>query len=373
MEALGRLTGGVVHDFANLITLVAGYTGILLKRAGADDPSRPELDEIRRAAARGAGMTAHILDYIRKDAAPAEPANLNALIVETAALLRPVIGEHIQVVTSLEPGLAMVQADAAQITRVLMNLVLNARDAMPCGGCISIRTANQPRPDVSRHLPPDRYVMLEIADSGCGMDAETLRRLFHPLFTTKRQAGTGLGLNTVHSIVQQAGGGIWVRSDPGRGSTFTICLPRAEPSHEVCSRHSAPRAARAGGETILLAEDEESVRKLLKRLLSAGGYRVLEAADGSAALRVFEEHRGSVRLLLTDVIMPGMNGLELAHKALALNADLQVIYMSGYTDDALVATGELRPDVSFLRKPLRLDILSSLVRERLDASVAAAP
>lgn len=320
MEALGRLAGGVAHDFANLVTLISGYSDILLNRIGAQDPSRPELEE-------------------REQVALPTIVQLNALVVEMMRLLRPIIGEHISLVVTLDPNLGVVKADFAQMTRVVMNLVLNARDAMPRGGSIGIRTANiELRADSWHRLPPGRYIMLEVSDNGAGMDPETLRQIFQPFFTTKNRGGTGLGLSTVHRIVEQAGGGIWARSEPGRGTTFTICLPRAEQDGEIADPQSLARAPGAGTETILLAEDEESVRRLLRHLLDASGYQVLEAADGR----------------------------ELAQKALASKPGLKVIYMSGYTDDVLLNTDAPGPGMSFLRKPLKLDILSALIREVLD-------
>ena len=267
MEALGRLAGGVAHDFANLVTLISGYSDILLNRIGAQDPSRPELEE-------------------REQVALPTIVQLNALVVEMMRLLRPIIGEHISLVVTLDPNLGVVKADFAQMTRVVMNLVLNARDAMPRGGSIGIRTANiELRADSWHRLPPGRYIMLEVSDNGAGMDPETLRQIFQPFFTTKNRGGTGLGLSTVHRIVEQAGGGIWARSEPGRGTTFTICLPRAEQDGEIADPQSLARAPGAGTETILLAEDEESVRRLLRHLLDASGYQVLEAADGANWLR----------------------------------------------------------------------------------------
>jgi two-component system cell cycle sensor histidine kinase/response regulator CckA len=368
MEALGRLTGGVVHDFANLLTLIAGYSGMLLDRMGPLDTLRPELEEIQEAAARGAGMTAQILDYIRREAEQPGAVSLNSLAAEMEKLLRPIIGEHITVSTALSPDLGDVTADPAQLTRVLMNLVLNARDAMPRGGRITIATANvELPPDPARELPPGPYVLLTVSDTGQGMDAETAEHLFQPFFTTKRPGeGTGLGLSTVYSIVKQSGGDIRVRSEPGKGTTFSICLPRAGEPGGPSERPASPRAAGAGTETILLAEDEDSVRRLIKHLLTARGYTVLDAPDGGEAARIFERHTGPIHLLLTDMIMPGMGGPELAQKLLECRPDLKVIYMSGYTDDMLLRTGALGPGISFLRKPVKSDVLAGRIREVLD-------
>lgn len=254
------------------------------------------------------------------------------------------------------------------MSRVLMNLVLNARDAMKDGGSIRIRTANMlAGTDAPHGLAAGRYAMLEVSDTGAGMDRETLRQIFQPFFTTKERRGTGLGLTTVHRIIQQAGGVILARSEPGMGSTFTVYMPLAEGGVETVEDSTAAGVAGRGTETILLVEDEDSVRKLLAYVLDSSGYRVLEAADGRAALRLFEEHADAIDLLLTDVIMPVMNGRDLVERVRLAKPGLRVIYMSGYTDDVLVNSGITKPGISFLRKPLKLDALSALIREVLDA------
>jgi signal transduction histidine kinase/CheY-like chemotaxis protein len=355
MEVLGRLTGGVVHDFANLLTLISGYSAIMLNRLADGDPLRVELEEIRKATLDGFGMTSQILDFVRQPVALPTAVNLNKLVEGLENMLRPIIGEHISLRTELDPDLELVNATPAQISRVVMNLVLNARDAMPRGGSISLRTANR-----------GKFVALEVADTGCGMDSKTLRQIFKPFFTTRKPAGTGLGLNNVHGIVQQMGGDIQVRSEPGQGATFVVCMPRAERSSEINLTDPLRRLPGVNSETILLVEDEESVRKLLKHLLSVTGYQVLEAKDGGEALDIFQQNSASVDLLLTDVMMPGMNGRELAEEAMAIKPELKVIYMSGYTD-VLSNAGSPGPGMSFLRKPLKLDVLSTMIREMLDA------
>jgi len=367
METLGRLAGGVAHDFANLVTLLSGYSEILLNRLRADDPARPELEEIRKAAARASGVTSQILDFIRKQAAVPALVNLNTLVAEVYQLFRPVIGEHITLVTALEPNPGTVQADPAQMTRVIMNLVLNARDAMPHGGRITLSTANVELGANAHQLRPGRYISLKVADTGCGMGRETLRKMFQPFFTTKLGSGTGLGLSTVRRIVRQAKGAVWAESETGHGATLTVCLPRSGTADEAADCNAVPCGAVRGTETILLAEDDEGVRTLLRRLLTANGYQVLEASDGEDAWRIFKQHSGSIDLLLTDVVMPGMNGSDLVQKAVTSRPRLKVIYMSGYTGDLLQNAGIPRPGVSFLRKPLQLGVLSSLIRELLDS------
>lgn len=370
MEALGRLTSGVAHDFANLLTLISGYSEMILGRIGVRDPLRPELEEIRKAAARGAGMTSQILDFIRRQVSQPKALSLNALVGEIERLLRPIIGEHIELVTALSADLGNVKADPVQMTRVIMNLVLNARDAMPRGGQISIRTSNlELSPDESNDLPAGRYVVLSLSDTGQGMSQETASQIFEPFFTTKKAGdGTGLGLSTVYDIVKQMEGDIRVSSELGNGSTFTICLPRADEPDEVSeSPILTPARGASGSETILVAEDEESVRRLIKHLLAARGYNVLEAVDGSDALRVFEQHSDKIDLLLTDMVMPGLNGRDLAQRILEQKPRLKIIYISGYTDDMLLSTGALGPGMSFLRKPLKPDVLAGRIREVLDA------
>jgi CheY-like chemotaxis protein len=285
-------------------------------------------------------------------------------------MLQPIIGEHIDLRTRLQPDVGKVKADSAQMTRVIMNLVLNSRDAMPGGGKIDIETANltvlRRSPGV-HDLPPGEYVILRLSDTGEGMSPEVMEHVFQPFFTTKAKGqGTGLGLSTVYGIVQQSNGHVSVDSKPGVGTTFTISLPRVDDSGEPAEQTAPPKVV-GGSETILLVEDEDGVRRLVKHILDSRGYRVLDAASGPDALVIFEQHRGEIDLLLTDIVMPRMNGRELAQQILQAEPDMKIVYMSGYTDDMLIQTGALRPGTSFLQKPLKPDALAGRIREVLDA------
>ncbi len=369
MEAMGRLVGGVAHDFANLLTLISGYSEIMLNRMPAGQPLPQELEEIRKAANRGARLTAQLLGFTRGQAVEPRLLDLNALIGDMEKMLRPIIGEYIDLETSLAAELNPIKADPGQMEQVIMNLVLNARDAMPRGGTIRIETANTElnQADAALHeVAPGSYVVLSFTDTGQGMDDHVLSHLFEPFFTTKEKGkGTGLGLSTVYSIVKQSGGDVWARSVPGEGTTFTICLPRAQPEDEAADA-AAAHPTLEGSETILLVEDEEAVRRLLYFVLTRQGYTVLDAADGRAALDILAHHSGPIHLLLTDMIMPHMSGREVAERCRTLRPETRVIYMSGYTDDVLLRTGALGPGMSFLQKPLRPEVLLAKVREVLD-------
>ncbi len=370
METVGRLVGGVAHDFANLLTLIAGYSDILLNRIGDQDPLRPEIDEIRKAANRGARLTGQLLGFTRGRTGEPRPLDLNVLIVDMQSMLRPIIGEHVDLQTSLSPGLANVMADPGQMEQVIMNLILNARDAMPTGGQIHIESANSDLAEATagiHGLPAGKYILLSISDTGHGMDSETAGRVFQPFFTTKdHDKGTGLGLSTAMGIVKRCGGDIWVRTAPGQGASFTVCLPQAQTPLSAAPA-ADPRIDVAGCETVLLVEDEENVRRLLNHVLQKRGYQVLEASDGMEALRIFEERAEEIHLVITDMVMPRMNGRELGERLLQVRADTRIIYMSGYTDDVLMRTGAIGPGISFLQKPLRPDVLAAKVREALDS------
>ncbi len=377
MLAVGRLVGGVAHDFANLLTLISGYSEMMLGRMPEADPLRPELEEIRSAANRGSRLTAQLLGFTRAQTAEAKIQDLNTLVGDMERMLRPIIGENVELVRAPDPRLGKVLADSGHLEQVIMNLVLNARDAMPRGGRITIATTNAEFDDAEARahgVRPGQYVVIAFSDTGDGMDEETMSHLFQPFFTTKPKGrGTGLGLSTVYSIVRQNGGDIWARSEPGVGSTFTICLPRAELSAADNGTEMPPRRrAATGHETILLVEDEDGVRRLLKHVLSRQGYTVIEARDGRTALDALNGHSGKVDLLLTDMVMPGMTGPEVAGEVLKLSPETRVIYMSGYTDDVLMRTGALGPGMSFLQKPLRPEALGAKVREVLDGAAAKA-
>jgi signal transduction histidine kinase/ActR/RegA family two-component response regulator len=375
METVGRLVGGVAHDFANLLTLIAGYSDIVLNRIGEKDPIRPELDEIRKAANRGARLTAQLLGFTRGQAVQPRPLDLNAIVSDLQRMLGLIIGEYVDLETNLASNLHRIVADPGQMEQVIMNLILNARDAMPAGGRIHIETANGEVDEAlgrEHGIRPGPCVTLSISDNGHGIDPEALAHIFEPFFTTKEKGkGTGLGLSTVHRIVKESGGDIWVHSAPGDGATFTICLPRAVQASDHHDVSAPARTADAGSETILLVEDEEGVRKLLTHVLHRRGYKVIEASNGEEALRLYDRHRADIHLVLTDMVMPHMSGRELGDKLRSMDSALKIIYMSGYTDDVLVRTGALGPGMSFLQKPLRPEVLAAKVREALDGKTRA--
>jgi signal transduction histidine kinase len=376
MEAVGRLAGGVAHDFNNLLTLISGYTEILLGRMPqGSSPYRLEIEEIRKAANRGAGLTTQLLAFSRRQKVEPKVMDLNHLVGDMERMLRRMIGEDVQLAADLAPGLGRIKADPGQIGQVIMNLALNARDAMPRGGQITIQTRNLEIGEAGARatLAPGSYVMLTLEDTGDGMDPVTLQHLFEPFYTTKDPGkGTGLGLSTVYGIVKQSRGEVWAESQVGRGSKFTICLPRVEEAPERAKGRESAASGRSGGtETILLVEDESSVRRLLTHVLAKEGYQVLEASSGEEAIKIYEAHRGPVHLLLTDMVMPKMNGRELADELGRRQQGMRVIYVSGYTDDVLIRNGALGPGMYFLQKPLKPQLLIAKVREVLDEPVEA--
>ncbi len=370
MEAVGRLAGGVAHDFNNLLMVISGYTEVLLEYTTRDNPLYPKIAAIQQAADRATTLTRQLLAFSRKQLLELKVVEVNAIVRDMERLLRPLIGENIELSTRLATDLGRTRADAGQIEQVIMNLVVNAKDAMPSGGKITIQTANVSLTDDLRreysYIQPGPYVMLSITDTGHGMDKETQSRIFEPFFTTKEKGkGTGLGLSTVYGIIKQSGGYVFAQSELQRGTTFRIYLPRVEETTEPLGSAPASQSATGGSETVLLVEDEESVRQLVRETLEAKGYKVLEADHGEAALRIASSHQGPIDMLITDVVMPGMSGRELSKQLCASHPQTRVLFLSGYTEDAIVHQGVLEPGTTFLQKPFTLQMLSRKVREVL--------
>ncbi len=370
MEGIGQLAGGIAHDFNNLLTTVLGYSDMALSQLSAHDPIREDILEIRKAGERASNLTRQLLAFSRKQVFEPRVLDLNALIAESSRMLARLIGEHIRFVTELDPELASVRADPGQVEQVIVNLVVNARDAMPEGGALTMRTgnANVTAATARDHfgVAPGRYVVIAVADTGVGIDPETQKRIFEPFFTTKdKPHGTGLGLATVYGIVSQSGGHIFVASEPGRGSTFAIYLPRVEELASAAGAAAAPAAVRRGSETILLVEDEDAVRGLTLRGLQSSGYTVLQASSAEEALPIAARHAGRLDLLLTDVIMPGASGPELARRLLEKRPGTRVLYVSGYTDASMASQGA-DDGAFFLQKPFTPETLARKVREILD-------
>ncbi len=369
LETVGRLASGVAHDFANIVTLISGYAEILIARG---TPGRVELEEIRRAANRAAALTTQLLGFTRDHLEAPKPIDLNTVVTGVERMLRPIIGESIHLQLRLAPGLGVVVADPVQMDQVVMNLLLNARDAMPGGGTITVETRDDDV-DASRAatlgMAAGRCVMLSIRDTGAGIDPGVLPLLFEPFFTTKPKGqGSGLGLSIVREIVRSCGGAVWAASGPVTGATFQICLPCLEKPKVMREINPAEHPDTRGDEVVLLVEDEEGVRRLLTHVLRMRGYNVLEAPDGEEALRLFREHGAAIRLVLTDVMMPRMTGPVLAEKLLTEQPDLKIVFMSGYPDDHLSRAGALSRGCSLLRKPLLPETVALAVREALDSS-----
>jgi PAS domain S-box-containing protein len=375
MEAVGRLAGGIAHDFNNLLMVISGYSEFLLDRLGPEPALRGPAQEIASAAERASSLTRQLLAFSRKQMLAPKVLDLNTVVTENVKMLTRMIGEDVELVMVPAADLGAVRADAGQVEQVIMNLAVNARDAMPTGGKLTLETANVSLDeDYARfHAPlqPGNYVMLAISDTGAGMDAETQSHIFEPFFTTKGPKGTGLGLSTVYGIVKQSGGYIWVYSEPGKGTTFKIYLPRIPEKTESAVQMAAAAEAATpepGTETILLVEDEANLRYLARQFLEKQGYKVIEAADGAVAMQIAVALEGTIHLLLTDVIMPGMNGRELAQRICEIRPNVKVLYMSGYTENVIGHNGMLDAGVRLLQKPFNLRDLKDKVREVLDSS-----
>jgi PAS domain S-box-containing protein len=371
MEAVGRLAGGVAHDFNNLLTVIKGYTELMLEDLRPSDPMRTEMEEVQKAADRAAALTRQLLAFSRRQVLAPKVVNLNYLVEDMNKLLRRLLGEDIELCIRLDDNLGSAKADPGQIEQVIMNLAVNARDAMPKGGKLTLETANveldQAYSREHAMVQPGSYVMLAIADTGSGMDAETLSHVFEPFFTTKEQGkGTGLGLSTVYGIVKQSGGYIWPYSEPGMGTTFKIYFPRVDEMAERLQARAQAASGMGGTETILLVEDEEGVRGLTRQLLQRHGYTVLEAEHGQDALLLCERYSGPIHLLLSDVVLAQMSGRELVQRLTPLRPEMKVLYMSGYSDEAIVHHGVLAPGTAFLQKPFTTESLMRKLREVLD-------
>jgi NO-binding membrane sensor protein with MHYT domain/nitrogen-specific signal transduction histidine kinase/CheY-like chemotaxis protein len=377
LEAIGQLAGGIAHDFNNLLTAILGSTAFLLDSTPPADPRHEDIREIERAATRAAELTRQLLAFSRKQILRPTTLDLNQVLGQIMRMLTRLVGEHIEIKLSLDPELGSVRADVAQLEQVIVNLVVNARDAMAEGGKLTIETQNVTlgTESAGQHvgMAAGEYVLIAFTDTGIGMDPATQSRIFEPFFTTKGIGlGTGLGLSTVYGIVKQSGGTVSVYSEPGRGSTFKLYLPRVTTAVEPEPAGAPPTAAR-GTETVLLVEDEESVRQLAARALRACGYRLLVAANAAEAAQSSASHDGPIHLLLTDVILPGTTGPKLAETLVATRPDVRVLYMSGFTENAIVHHGVLRSDTEFIQKPFTPSGLALRVREVLSRRVATQP
>ena len=373
MEAIGTLAGGVAHDFNNLLTVIIGNAQLALMDAGKNGPLYEEIKEIEKAGERAVSVTRQLLAFSRKQIIMPEILDINEEINETGKMLQRLIREDIEFLTVLEPELWKVYADPMQINQVLMNMVVNARDAMPGGGKLTIETANM---ELDNIYFQDRgvesalsgsYVMLAVTDNGTGMDEKTRSRVFDPFFTTKEKVGgTGMGLSTVYGIVKQNNGYVWVYSEPGKGTTFKVYFPKVAEDVTAGKEQAKVSDEISGSETVLIVEDNDALRKLAKNVLRKYGYEILEAENGEKALNVSETHEGPIHLLLTDVVMPRMSGTDLSEKLRSIRPETRVIYMSGYTADAIVRNGILRQNINFIEKPFSLESLAKKVRQVLD-------
>jgi PAS domain S-box-containing protein len=372
MEAIGNLAGGIAHDFNNLLTIIIGHTHLQLQRLGANHSDREEWELIRETADRGAALIRQLLVFSRQQVVQPVVLDLNSVVEGIGGLLQRLLGEHIELVIASAPDLGRVRADPGHIEQVIVNLAVNARDAMLDGGRLTIETANveldaeYARRHVGAQIGP--HVMLAVSDTGSGMDAETQSRMFEPFFTTKEPGkGTGLGLSTVYGIVQQCGGTIWVYSEIGHGTTFKIYLPRIETTAGAAAPSAPTETVAGGSETVLVVEDEDRVRELVSEILTLHGYTVLMASTAGDALLLSERHEGPIHLLVTDLVMPTMSGRALARRVAERRPETKALYLSGYTGDTIVRHGMLEADMAFLQKPFTVEGLTRKVREMLDA------
>lgn len=374
LEVVGRMAGGVAHDFNNILTVILGFAQMMLQDMKPDHPMRKELEEICQAANRGAALTRQLLAFGRRQVVQPKSLRLNSVVASTLSMMHRVVGEQIRIQVSLSPRVSPVRADASQLEQVLMNLILNARDAMPKGGVITVETADETLPASAAQeagLEPGTYAAVRVTDTGVGMNAQTLSRLFEPFFTTKPQGkGTGLGLATVQGIVKQAGGGIHVESEPDRGSAFSIFLPRLadEAPREIPQSTLISSASCQGTETVLLVEDDDALRSFLEHILQTNRYKVLAASDGAKALDLAFACSDPIHILVTDMVMPHVGGMELYERLKARRPSVRVFFISGHIHDPAARALELGPEVAFLQKPFAPKAFLSKVREVLDSS-----
>ena len=370
MEAVGRLAGGIAHDFNNLLTAIGGYSMLALERLDADDPAREDLEQIQRAGEQAAALTRQLLAFSRKQVLAPQLLEIDGAVAGLEAMLRRLIGEDVELLIESAPDVGVIRADRAQLEQIILNLALNARDAMPRGGRLTIEAGNvalDERAAAERGAAPGAFVTLTVGDTGLGMDAATRARIFEPFFTTKPTGkGTGLGLSTVYGIVQQSGGYMSVDSEVGRGSSFTVYLPRVDAAAEAFGRAATATAVPGGSETILLVEDEELVRNLVAGSLERLGYTVLRAVDGPDALRVQGHHQRPIHLMITDVVMPQLSGPELARRIAPLAPEMAVLFVSGYAADDVLGHDSLDPAAAYVQKPFTPDALARKAREVLD-------
>jgi PAS domain S-box-containing protein len=375
MEAIGQLAGGVAHDFNNLLGVILGYSELLLERCDLSVAARKDIEEVQKAGVRAGLLTQQLLAFSRKQVLQPKVLNLNEVVVGAEKLLHRLIGENIELQVILSPALAQIKADSGQIEQIIMNLAVNARDAMPEGGKLTIETSivelDQQYVDQHASTLPGAHMMLAVTDTGCGMDAKTKAHIFEPFFTTKEFGkGTGLGLAVVYGIVKQSGGSVWLYTEPGIGTTFKIYFPIVAPVIELVLPSEKAEKVDRGSQTILIVEDDEALLQVTRRSLEEVGYAILTARGPSEAILISKNHLGPIQLMVTDVIMPGMSGDQLASQLFALRPEMRVLYVSGYTDNAIIRHGVLEPGLAFLQKPFSPKMLARKVREILAESAA---
>jgi nitrogen-specific signal transduction histidine kinase/CheY-like chemotaxis protein len=371
MEAVGQLAGGVAHDFNNLLTVIMSYSAMLLQDLAPDDPQRADIQEIADAAARGSGLTRQLLAFSRKQVLQLRPVSVNDVVADIEKILRRLIGDDVELATTLDPAVSLISSDPGQMEQVLINLAVNARDAMPDGGRLHISTGEVTVPDDDGSdgidVEPGVYVAIAVRDTGTGMTRDVQQHVFEPFFTTKEPGkGTGLGLPTVYGIAKQAGGTVVIESEPGEGTAVTVYFPRMDDSAVAVPEHPGTHAPLAGDETVLLVEDDASLRALAARALRINGYEVLMAANGAEALKVAASHPGPVDIVASDVVMPGIGGRQLIEQLVETYAGIKVLFMSGYTNDEIVRRGVLGGGTAFLQKPFTPDQLVRSIRAVLD-------